>query len=222
MHQFFVFGVAALAVVWDYWDSIVQLVSKAVHCVVHDYHLGQLTVLYDPQVLNVYSFWTLNAMVSIEPEVEKSLLTFELSEHQSSLLFVFCGRNHFLLFKGQVVRLFELFFKGVQDHVRVGLVRGCEDYYLVVLNGFFEAFVGVGTNVDASGDGLAGGEGDGDWEVEMAVFDVVDAVHEGFVEVKNNGLSMRTLWQLNSSMTQFRLTWLADIFHILQRLKSLN
>jgi hypothetical protein len=71
-------------------------------------------------------------------------------------------------------------------------VRSCEDHYLVVLNGFFEAFVGVGTNVDASGDGLASGKSNGDGQVKLGVFDVINAVNKCLVKVKNYGLSMYT------------------------------
>jgi hypothetical protein len=52
-----------------------------------------------------------------------------------------------------------------------------KDYYLVVFIGLFEAFEGIGSDVDASLDSLTIGEGDINHLITWIILNVIDAVN---------------------------------------------
>lgn len=60
-------------VVWDYRDSVVQLVDVGVGRVVHQHHLRKVPVHY-PQILHVHSLWGLHAVLPEQSVVHKLLL----------------------------------------------------------------------------------------------------------------------------------------------------
>ena len=86
VHQLLV--VLLIIVVGNYRDSVVQLVSKRIHSIIHDYQVFQLSVLDDPEVFDVDSFWGLDAVVSIEAVIDELLGLLLLLHHIVSLLVV--------------------------------------------------------------------------------------------------------------------------------------
>lgn len=71
----------------------------------------------------------------------------------------------------------------VQDDVGVAGVAGCEDDYLEVTGEVLEELEGVGADVDAGLDDLAGGEGYGQFDV-VGDAGVLVAVDQGLVQVE--------------------------------------
>jgi hypothetical protein len=76
----------------------------------------------------------------------------------------------------------------VEDHVGVATMAGRENDDLEVLAEVFQDLLRVGADVDAGLDDLAGGEGDGEFDVEGRGQGVV-AVDERLVEVEDDGLA---------------------------------
>jgi len=155
VHQFFV--VLFVVVVWNYRDAVIELISETIDSVVNNDQVTKVSVLDDSEVFDVYSLWRPDAVVTVEPVLDQSLLLLVSLD-----LIRLALADKQLLFVCEVCHLLKLSLEGVKDHVCVGFVRGCENGNLVVLISLLEAFVGVGTDVDTSFDRLSGGELDGD------------------------------------------------------------
>ena len=51
-------------------NSVIYLISEGVNRVVNDDHVFHVSVRYDPQILYVIPFWSLNAMLSVKSILE--------------------------------------------------------------------------------------------------------------------------------------------------------
>lgn len=76
----------------------------------------------------------------------------------------------------------------IKNRVGVSLVTGGEHDYLHVLVGFLKALHQVGTNVDASADDLLSWEVDLQNHVWLLALNIVNAVNQGLVHVKDERL----------------------------------
>ena len=128
---------------------------------------------------------------------------------------------HLLLFIGKIFLFLELFLEGVKDFISISLVA-CREYDdLVVLLGCFEALVDVWTDIDTRLDRLALAKLNADRQVIWQIFDVIDAVYEGLIQVKYNRLLKWRWWQLHAHRLEYFRVWLASHFHIMKRLHRL-
>jgi hypothetical protein len=85
----------------------------------------------------------------------------------------------------------------VEDSVRVGLVARSEDDDLEVFAGFFKTLHEVGSQVDAGTDGLFVWEVDFKDHVRILSFNVINAMHQSLVHVKDQKLFLllRCWWR---------------------------
>jgi hypothetical protein len=105
-----------------------------VNCVVDQQHLSQVSVFDYSQVFDVYCFWSFDAVMTIESEIEEFLILFDLSE---SLDFILRLIYSLPLFVSQILFLLKLFFESVQHFVSIDLLTSSEHHNLVVLSHFF-------------------------------------------------------------------------------------
>ena len=63
-------------------------------------------------------------------------------------------------------------------------MAGSENYNLVMLARLLEAFISKWTHINACLDSLAGGEGDRDGMVVRRVVNIIDAVHQSFIQIE--------------------------------------
>lgn len=81
----------------------------------------------------------------------------------------------------------------VKDDISIGLVAGCKDHHLVAFIGLLQAFQSVGPDVDASLNRFPIGESDLDLLIARVPLDVIDAMDESLIQVKDDGfLDMAT------------------------------
>ena len=64
------FFIAGLMVERNNRNSVIDLISEGVNRVVDDDHVFHVSVRYDPQVLHVIPFWSLNAVLSVKTILE--------------------------------------------------------------------------------------------------------------------------------------------------------
>jgi hypothetical protein len=217
VHQLFV-GKLVVVVGYDRY-SVIKLVAEAVDGVVDDEQVWELSVLDDAQVFDVDALWRSDAVVSVEPILDELL---PLLEELNILISVWSLIDDPLLFVGEIVHLAKLFLKGVKDHVCVALVAGCEDDDLVVLVGILKALVCKRADVDSCIYRLSGWKVDGDQLVVASVDNVVNAVDECLVKVKDKGLLVHAGREEYASFVDLCLGGLGHILHVLQALEGLD
>ena len=84
VHQFFI--ICLVVIIRNNRNSVVQLVPERVNCIVNYYQILKISVFYYPQIFNVYSFWGLDAVVTIQPMVNKFLGLLLLPDYLETLL----------------------------------------------------------------------------------------------------------------------------------------
>lgn len=87
--------------------------------------------------------------------------------------------------------------------------------YLVEFISFLETLVSKWPDIDSSIHHLTRGKLNCYLFVEGKSLDIVDAVDQGLVQIKDQCLLMRSLWESHTSVVEILLTGLTYIFHIL-------
>ena len=95
----------------------------------------------------------------------------------------------------------------IKDSIRISLMTSREHYYLKVLAGFLETFHDVRSDVDACIDGFLVREVNLEHNIGILSLDVVNAMNQGFVHVKDGQffLCLHTVsnWIIQKSLTIF-------------------
>jgi len=94
VHEFFILLVI---VEGDYWNAIVQLVPKRIHCIVDDDQVFHGTIGDYPQVLDVDPFFSSYAMVPIQSVLYQLSLWIEQVKHHIGIGFVAGSEDNHLI-----------------------------------------------------------------------------------------------------------------------------
>lgn len=62
-------------------NSVVNLVSKRIHAVVHNHHAGQVSVLDYPQVFYVVTFWRQYTVLSVKAMLEQCVVRVNIVQY---------------------------------------------------------------------------------------------------------------------------------------------
>lgn len=94
MHKLFIFFIV---IERNDWDTIVQLVTEGIDCVIDNDHILEIAVGNYSEVLYVNPFFSPDAVLSVESVLDESAIRIEIVKHDVRICFVRGCEHHNLI-----------------------------------------------------------------------------------------------------------------------------